>query len=273
MFTCSSFDTKENKLDCYRGKDCVKKFCKDLKEHVARIINYERKKIMPLTSEEKKARCWQEKCNICKGRVSTDDDNKKYHKVKDHCRYTGKYRGTAHNICYLRYKTPKEITVVFHNGSTYDNHLTIKDLAEEFEGLFECLGENTEKYITFSVPIKKELDNGESVSYKIKFINSYRFMSSSLSTLVDNLSEGLHSDKCTDCKSCLDYMSIKGNLLIFRSFECKKNFEKKFNEEFIKRFANMYEFCNKDINKFILLLRKGVYPMNTWIIGKDLIIK
>ena len=66
------------------------------------------------------------------------------------------------------------------------------------------------------------------ISYKIKFIDSFRFMSSSLPNLVDNLSEGLHSDNCTDCKSCLDYISIKDNQLIFRYFECKKNYEKEF---------------------------------------------
>ena len=92
-------------------------------------------------------------------------------------------------------------------------------------------------------------------------------MSSSSSRLVDNLSEGVHSDKCTDCKSCLDYMSIKDNQLMFRCFECKKNYKKDFHKELIKRFANIYEFCNEDINKFILLLRKGVYPyecMGSW---------
>ena len=68
------------------------------------------------------------------------------------------------------------------------------------------MGENTKKYITFSVSIKKELDNGKLMTYKLKFVDSFRFMSSSLSSLVDNLSEGLHSDKCTDCKFCLDYM-------------------------------------------------------------------
>ena len=68
------------------------------------------------------------------------------------------------------------------------------------------------------------------ISYKIKFIDSFRFMSSSLPNLVDNLSEGLHSDNCTDCKSCLDYISIKDNQLIFRYFECKKNYEKEFNK-------------------------------------------
>ena len=80
---------------------------------------------------------------------------KKQQKVRDHCRYTGKYRGAAHNISNLRYKIPKEIPVVFHNGSTYDYHFIIKELIKEFEGNFECLGKNTEKYITFSVPIRK----------------------------------------------------------------------------------------------------------------------
>ena len=118
------------------------------------------------------------------------------------------------------------------------------------------------------MPIKKEItkidkddkDQITKISYTIKFIDSFRFMSSSLSSLVDNLSEGLHSDKCTDCKFCLDYMTTKDKQLIFRCFECKKNYNKDFNKELIKRFANTYEFCNEDINEFILLLRKGVYP-------------
>ena len=84
------------------------------------------------------------------------------------------------------------------------------------------MGENTEKFITFSVSVKKELDNGKSVTYKIKFINRFRFVSSPLSNLDDNLSEGLHCDKFLDCKSCLDYMSVKDDQLIFWCFECKK---------------------------------------------------
>ena len=92
-------------------------------------------------------------------------------------------------------------------------------------------------------------------------------MDRSLSSLVDNLSGGLHREKCADCKSHLDYMSIKDDKLIFRCFGCKKKYEKEFNKELIKRFKNTYKFCDKDINKFILLLRKGVYLyeyMDNW---------
>ena len=85
-------------------------------------------------------------------------------------------------------------------------------------------------------------------------------MSSSLSNPVDNLSESVHSDKCTDCKSCLDHISIKDDQLIFKRLKCKKYHNKDFNKDLINRFANTYEFCDGDINKFILLLRKGVYP-------------
>ena len=95
--------------------------------------------------------------------------------------------------------------------------------------------------------------------YRLKFIDNFRFMSTSLSSLVDNLSEKTHSDKCKNCKSELNYMSFKDNQLYFQCLECKKNYKKDY-KELVKRFANTYEFCNGDTNKFILVLRKGVYP-------------
>ena len=245
----------------------MKKFCKDLGEHSMKIINYEKKNMISLTMEEKVHYNKQKVCYICKKEF--DNNDKKQQKVRDHCHYTSKYRGAAHNICNLRYKVPKEIPVVFHNGSTYDYHFIIKELAKEFEGNFECLGENTEKYITFSVPIKKKIDNKDlEFTYKIKFIDSYRFMSSSLSKLVDNLSEGIHDNKCSDCESNLDYIKIKKNeKLLLKCFNCNISYKKKFNKDLIKKFKNKYSFCNSDLNKFILLLRKGVYPyeyMDKW---------
>ena len=133
----------------------MEKFFKDLREHATKRINYEKKKNIPLTKKEEKNHNMQKVCYICKKEFNTDDSDKKHHKVKDHCHDTGKYRGAVHNICNLRYRIPKEIPIVFHNGSTYDYHFIIKELVKEFDGNFECLGENTDKSITFSVPLKK----------------------------------------------------------------------------------------------------------------------
>ena len=92
-------------------------------------------------------------------------------------------------------------------------------------------------------------------------------MSASLSKLVDNLSDRLHKVKCKDCKSKLSYMSVEENRFIFQCLSCKKNYEKQFNTDINKKFLMTYQFCNGDLNKFVLLLRKGLYPyeyMDSW---------
>ena len=150
LFTHCSFDKTKNKLDYYRGEDCMKRFCLNLREHETKIINYENNRMMPLTKKEVENHNKQKVCYICKKEFDTDDSDKTHHKVKDHCHYTEKYRGAAHNICNLRYRIPKEIPVVFHNGSTYDYHFVIKELVKEFDGNFECLGENTHNVLSTS---------------------------------------------------------------------------------------------------------------------------
>ena len=98
---------------------------------------------------------------------------------------------------------PKKIPIVFYNGSSYDYHFIIKELAKEFKKQFTCLGENTEKYMTFTILIEKEVTKiakiGEkitkNISYILQFIDSARFMASSLSSLVNNLLEGHHRIK------------------------------------------------------------------------------
>ena len=114
----------------------MEKFCKDLRDQAMKIINYEKKEMIPLTYDEVGSYEKQKVCYICEKEFITD---KKYYKVKEHCHYTGKLRGAAHNICNLRYKIPKEIPVVFHNGSTYDYHFIIKQFANEFKGYFDFL--------------------------------------------------------------------------------------------------------------------------------------
>ena len=132
-------------------------------------------------------------------------------------------------------------------------------LAKEFKGKFECLGENAEKYITFSVPIEKEGDDGKLIVYKVKFIDSFRFASTSLSSLVDSLSDGLYNIKCKDCNLFPDYINFYDDKLVYRCFDCKTNYNINFNNKLIDVFPNTYNFCGGDINKFVLLLRKGVY--------------
>ena len=100
-------------------------------------------------------------------------------------------RGAAHNICNSKYSVFKNNPIAFHNGSNNDSNFIIKLLAEEFEKQFTCLGENTKKYITFSVEIEKEATrndkNGEKITknivYRLQFIDIGRFMGRSIRIL------------------------------------------------------------------------------------------
>ena len=85
-------------------------------------------------------------------------------------------------------------------------------------------------------------------------------MATSLSKLVDNLTDNNHNGKCIKCKSNLCFVRAINEKLIFKHIDCEKEYEKEFNKELMERFANTYKFCDNDLDKFIMLLRKGVYP-------------
>ena len=177
--------------------------------------------------------------------------DKKYHKVRDHCHYTGEYRSVVHSICNLTYSVPKKISIVFHNGSNYDYHFIIKELAEKIKKQFTCFGECTEKYITFTVSIEKEVTrtdkNGEeitkNISYILQFIDGTRFMEIPLSNLVNNLSEDIHKRECKfgyddkKCETCgikykycdcfLEYTNFKDDLIEYKCLCCNKNYQQK----------------------------------------------
>ena len=185
MLVSYAYDKTKNTQSVYSGEDCMDVFCQDLNEKVNTIINIPQKPMDPLTEQEVIDFNNAKECFIC-NREFTDADKK----CRDHDHYTGKYRGAAHNSCNLMYKVPKSIPIVFHNGSKYDFHLIIKHLAKHFNGPFSCLGENTEKYITFSIcKFKKTSNDKKPIAYQMKFIDSFRHMSQSLSNLVDNLAQ------------------------------------------------------------------------------------
>ena len=148
-------------------------------------------------------RCW-----ICKGEFDDEDKNKE--KVKDHCHYTGRYRGAAHNECNLNYRKPNFTPVVFHNLSGYDSHLFIKNLGFS-EGNIDCIPNNEEKYISFSKKIEVKSYTKEEkeikVYHTIRFIDSFKFMATSLEKLVNNLPK----DDCINLG--LYYSGDKFNLL------------------------------------------------------------
>ena len=118
--------------------------------------------MVPLTDDEKVMYDNQKVCFLCGDDFCIDKTNKKEYKakckVRDHCHFTGKYRGAVHSKCNVQYKVPKSISVAFHNGSSYYNHFIIKQLSKDFNCYFNCIGENTEKYISFSVTVLKERD-------------------------------------------------------------------------------------------------------------------
>ena len=133
----------------YTGKNAEQVFLKYLEEDIKMIANIPRKKMIFGKEEEerynKETKCW-----ICKGEF--DDKDKDKEKVKDHCHYTGRYRGAAHNKCNLNYRKPNFTPVVFHNLGGYDSHLFIKNLGFS-EGNIDCIPNNEEKYISFSKKI------------------------------------------------------------------------------------------------------------------------
>ena len=157
--------------------------------------------------------------------------------------------------------------IVFHNGSTNDYHFIIKQLAKQFYGQLQCLGENTGKYITFSVPIIKELDNNKTITYKLKLIvldlcqPHYQVL---LITYLKFISKVCKERR--KIKSICNFIGLKNDKFNYECKKCKKRLLKPINE-LIQKFPNVYKFCNGDTNKFVLLLRKGVYPnehMDSW---------
>ena len=134
----------QDPLKIYRGKDCVEKFINHIEKEAKRLYEiFPQQPMIPLAEDEQREHYEATECHIC---LRPFDDPKNNRKVKDHCHYTGKYRGAAHNKCNISYKIPNFIPIVFHNLSGYDAHLFIRQLGDKFNTEdIGCIAENKEK--------------------------------------------------------------------------------------------------------------------------------
>ena len=171
-------------------EDISKVFVEKISEVTKGIYNdfYRRPKPLRLTRAEQKSFDEAETCHICNKELLDD-------KVRDHCHFTGYYRGAAHNSCNLQCRKPMILPVIFHNLQGYDAHLFIKQLAS-LPGELNCIPSTEEKYISFSKSIKVDeyMSNktGQMVpiNFEIRFLDSFKFLQTSLANLVSNLSPG-----------------------------------------------------------------------------------
>ena len=177
-------------LELYRGKDCVRKFCDDIIGEARSLYHsFPEKPMEPLTKAQWKDYKRTNSCLICFKPFREGN-----RKVRGHCHYTGIYRGVANLLCNLQYKIPSYIPVIFHNLSGYDAHMFITELAN-CGCKMGVITKHKEDYITFSenVEVDKYVNkNREEHSKEIepRFIDSFKFMSSSLDSLVNNLAHG-----------------------------------------------------------------------------------
>ena len=180
----------DNLVRLYGSKDCIETFCSYIKGEAHRLYHmFPEEPMDPLTKKQWKKYKQSTNCHICYKPFTQTNL-----KVRDHCHYTGLYRGPAYSLCNLRYKSPSYIPVVFHSLSGYDAHLFIREIGAHTSDM-EVIAKNKEDYISFSikVPVEKYIDkNGEEKDKLIElgFIDSFKFMSSSLDSLTKNLVSG-----------------------------------------------------------------------------------
>ena len=184
-------ETKRKQLKSYiktkpEDPDAIDVFIKWLEDDVKFLANITPKKMI-FTKEDEKQFNMASNCWICGEELGNDN------KVRDHCHYTGRYRGAAHNSCNLKYRKPESVPVFFHNLTGYDSHLFIKKLgSSNKKETIECIPNNEEKYITFTKTIitgqyKNKKGEEKNKTFNIVFKDSLKFMSSSLGALVNNL--------------------------------------------------------------------------------------
>ena len=259
---------KSSKVKYYRGDDCIQKLCNDLGDNATDLFETEKAKLRLLISEQKKKHSESVKCFICQKNFNTIKKSKYYthfRKFKYHNYYTGIYIGAAHSICRLKYSTKRDIPLVIHNGSKYDFHFIIKELANEFGIEIHCIPEDKEQYKALSIPVFYKTTEEYEIPYNLRFIDSNKFMIGSLDNHINNLSE-LFVCNCLNKSAQQIKIKCDDKNIYTRCKSCTKR-SKQSIDLLKSKFPNTYHLTKGNITKSILLLKKGVYPyeyMNDW---------
>ena len=192
-----------------------------IRELISRVkqahLSLPKKEMIPLNSEEWEKFRESEVCWLCKKKFG----EKTLSKVRDHCHYTGKFRGAAHQSCNLKFQRPKFTPVFFHNLQNYDAHLFVRALGLMDEVLsIKCIPNNDEKYISFSLKFelkritkwdfKTEEWKEVVVKHEIRFLDSLKFTLSGLEGLVKNLSREDLEETTRFFGEKIDLVSRKG---------------------------------------------------------------
>ncbi|XP_053592969.1 uncharacterized protein LOC128667335 [Microplitis demolitor] len=174
-----SYNNNLSKFELNRSQTCIEWFVKKLECLALEVESYLKNPVAmkPLSRQQKESHEQATVCHICERSITSATD-----KCYDHCHFTGNYRGPAHLSCNINYRKSHTIPIVFHNLSGYDSHFIIKSLSTVFEGKITLLPINEERYISFTKYV-------ENTSVCLRFIDSFRFMASSLDKLASNLND------------------------------------------------------------------------------------
>ena len=264
-----SYDGKVIYTKQSEDEDVIQKFVERLEYDIRKLYHeFKFPKKMVLTEEDEANFEKTNECHICDKPLGKD-------RVRDHCHLTGKFRGAAHNGCNINYKIPTFSPVIFHNLNRYDSHLFIKYLGTT-AGNISCIPNNEEKYISFTKQIIVEISqDGRNIDVKrdIRFIDSFRFMASGLSSLVDNLDEfpilsthfkgmqlellrrkGVYPYEYVDCLSKLDekqlppiekvYSHLSDEHISEEDYEHAKTVWKEFEIDRMRDYHDLYLFSD-----------------------------
>ena len=165
----------------YRGYGCEYNFIVDIMNEYEEVKHiFETEVPLVMTEEDNINFLTSTICHICKEPLDHNDEKNQPH--RDHCHFTGKFRGAAHPACNVNLRIPTKIPVVFHNLRSYDSHILLRPLAQ-FLGpsQIQVLASTIEKYTSIETS-------------QFKFIDSLQHLSSSLEKLVQNLGKrGINS--------------------------------------------------------------------------------